>query len=497
MKYLLAILLLIFISCGSGEEKTNIEPQTTLKVALAYKPRSFDPHKHTDSSTLAVTKQIYSNLFSLSETGEIVPELVESYEIKEDGAIIFKLKKGILFHDGKEMKAEDVKRSLERNLKIPVSKVLVEAIDKIEILDEYTLEIIQSNSPSILLHNLAHSSTAIVKENSVGDNEINLVGTGAFRIKDWTISEKVILERFEDYYEEKAKMEEVIFQTIPETSNRLIALETGEIDIAYDISSNDLKGINKNKNLKVINKTSLGSDFVTINTQKITDKRVRQAIEYAVNKKAIVDTVYEGYSSVPKSILSPNVFGYDDSIEGREYNIEKAKILLKEAGIKNLNLGLWIYDEPSRQQMAQIIQANLKEIGIDVEINVLEVSSFLQYTGMGEHDMLIGLWYVSTGDADYGYYPLLHSSSLGAVGNRSFYKNSDIDFLLDQARETTSNVLRKENYKKVQEIIYDEVPLFPIAYKNYIIGLQKSVEGFIFNPNGNHILSKVYIKKPE
>lgn len=494
MKYLLGILLFIFAACGTWEKKEKIQEQRVLKVALAYKPRSFDPHRNTDSSTLAVTKQIYGNLFSLDEKGEAIPELVESYEIKEDGSIILKLKKGVFFHDGQEMKAQDVKRSLERNLEIPVSKVLVEAIESIEVLDDYTLKIYQNNSPSILLHNLAHSSTAIVKEIEKNDQGIDLVGTGAYKIKDWSLSERVVLESFDKFYIGSPKIKEVIFQTIPETSNRLIALETKEIDIAYDISSNDIKGIEKNPNLKVINRISLGSDFVTINTKKIADKRVRQAIEYAIDKRALIDTVYEGYGEIPKSILTPTVFGYDEEATSREYSLRKAEELLRQAGVENLTLGLWIYDEPSRQQMAQIIQANLKEVGIEVEINVLEVSSFLQYTGMGEHDMLIGLWYMSTGDADYGFYPLLHSSSAGPVGNRSFYSNPEVDDLLERARKTTSISERREDYKKVQNIISDDVPLFPIAYKNYIIGLQKNIEGFIFNPNGNHQLYKVYIK---
>ena len=494
MKIFMILLLLVFTACGEVENKKEVQP-STLKVALAYKPRSFDPHKHTDSATLAVTKQIYNNLFSLGEKGEAIPELVESYEIKDDSSIILKLKRGVFFHNGKEMKAKDVKRSLERNLEIPVSRVLVEAIEKVEVLDDYTLKIVQSNSPSILIHNLAHSSTAIVKEIESNEQDINIVGTGAYKIKDWSLTERVELEKFDKFYDEIPKMDIVVFQTIPETSNRFIALETKEIDIAYDISANDIKGIQKKPDLKVINEVSLGSDFITINTKKITEKRVRQAIEYAINKKAIIDTVYEGYGVIPKSILSPTVFGYDDEAVIREYNPEKAKELLKESGAENLKIGLWIYDEPSRQQMAQIIQANLKEVGIDVEINVLEVSSFLQYTGMGEHDMLIGLWYVSTGDADYGYYPLLHSSSAGPVGNRSFFTNDQVDLLLDKARKTTSTSERRMNYKEVQSVISEEVPLFPIAYKNYIIGLQKNIKGFIFNPNGNHILYKTYIEK--
>lgn len=492
MKYILGILLLIFSAC-SGEKNIEIKREEILKVALANKPRSFDPQKNTDSSTLAVTKQIYNNLFSLTESGEIILELVESYEIGEDNSIVLHLKRGIYFQDGSELTAEDVKKSLERNLSIPVSRILVESIEGIEILDKYSLKILQKNSPSILIHNLAHSSTAIVKEIKT-EGEINLVGTGAYKVKDWSLSERAVLERFDNYFQKTSEMKEIIFQTIPESSNRLIALETHEIDIAYDISANDIKGIEKNKNLKMINKISLGSDFLTINTKKITDKRVRQAIEYAIDKKSIIKTVYEGYGEIPNSILTPSIFGYDGDGERREYDPQKAKVLLKEAGAENLSLKLWIYDEPSRQQMAQIIQANLNEVGIEVEIMVAEVSTFLQYTGMGEHDILIGLWYVSTGDADYGYYPLLHSKSVGAVGNRSFYTNSQVDNLLDRARETSLLEEREGVYRDVQKIIFDEVPLLPITYKNYIIGLQKNIEGFVFNPNGNHILSNVKIK---
>lgn len=498
MKYIFILLLtLLFPACGEKIEKSKetVTVEKTLKVAFGYKPRSFDPHRHTDSSTLAVTKQIYSNLFALDENGKLVPELVESYETNEDNSIVLTLKKGIYFQDGSELNAEDVAKSLERNLTIPISKVLVEAIKSIEVLDNYRLKIIQSNAPTILLHNFAHSSIAIVKEVPVNDEGINLVGTGAFKIKKWGIGERVELEAFDKYFQGKPKVKNLIFLTIPENSNRLIALETGEIDIAYDISSTDVKGLLQNENLKLISKASLGTDFISINTKKITDKRVREALELGVNKEDIATAVFEGMTELAPSLLAPSVFGYDKNVKLKKYDPERAKELLKEAGYENnLKLELWIYEEPARLQMAQIIQSNLKEIGIEVSIQVLELSSFLQFTANGQHDMLIGLWYVSTGDADYGYYPLLHSTSAGAVGNRSFYNNPEVDRLLDEARTTSDVKKREENYIKVQEIISDEVPLFPLDYKVYIIGMNKKVEGFIFNANGNHILYKTDIK---
>lgn len=490
LKYVLIFFLgiLLFVSCG---KKEDVEKKESIKIALAYKPRSFDPHKNTDSSTLAVTKQIYNNLFTL-EDNEIIPELVDKYEINLDNSINLYLKKNVFFHDGSELTAELVKKSLLRNLETPVTKVLVQAIKEIEVLDKYSLKIIQDNSPSILLHNLAHSSIAIVKE--IENKDIDLVGTGSYKILDWGMGENIKLTAFEKSFWEKPFIKNINFVIIPETTNRLIGLETKEIDIAYDIAPTDIKSIENNEHLKYINNLSLGTDFLGINTKKITDKRVRQAIEYAVDKENIIKAVYEGYSSIPNSILTPSVFGYDKNLPVREFNPQKAKELLKEAGIEKLNLSLWIYDEPTRRQMAQIIQANLKEIGIDVSIQIVEVPTFLQYTGAGEQDMLIGLWYTSTQDADYGYFPLLHSSSRGNVGNRSFYSNFEVDNYLENARYTTNSNKRKEYYMMAQKIIYDEVPLFPIAYKNYTIGMQKNIEGFIFNPNGNHILNKIYIK---
>lgn len=239
----------------------------------------------------------------------------------------------------------------------------------------------------------------------------------------------------------------------------------------------------------------MGTDFVSINTQKISDKRIRQAIELGINKNDIATAVFEGMTEIAPSLLAPSVFGYDKDAKIKEYNPERAKELLKEAGVEGeLNYQLWIYEEPTRMQMAQIIQSNLKEIGINISIQVLELSSFLQFSANGQHDMLIGLWYVSTGDADYGFYPLLHSTSAGAVGNRSFYNNKEVDRLLDEARKTSDSTLRERNYIEVNRIIGDEVPLLPLDYKTYIIGMNKRVTGFIFNPNGNHILYKTDIE---
>lgn len=478
-KVLIIFILLINIAIGNSEKKV-------VKIGLGYSGRSYDPHRHTDSSTLAITKQIYNNLFILDDKNEIQGELVDSYLIKNN-TVEINLKKGVFFHDGEELNSEIVKNSLERNKSIPVTKVLVDPIEKIEIIDNYKLKIICTTNIDILLHNLTHSSMAVVKENK----DKKLIGTGAFELIDWGTGEKVILGKNEKYFKGSPKVGRVEFLTIPEAPNRYIALETDEIQIAYDVSSIDVKTFKDSNNLKILNGLSYGTDFLSINTEKapLNDKKIREAISYAIDKDSINEVIFEKTSKVANSIITPNTFGYSND-EEKKYNLKKAKTIMENYKTP-IEIELWIYEDTSKYQMAQIIQANLKEIGIDVKIQTLELSSFLQLTAQGKHNALIGLWYTSTGDADYGYYPLLHNNSRGGVGNRSFYNNERVNVLLDEARKEISKEKRKEKYKEVQEIIVDENPIIPIVYKTYNIGINKKIKGFKFNPNGNHILEDI------
>lgn len=492
MKKLSLILLsLFFLIACSGKEKEVPQVQELVSVALAYKPRSFDPSLQTDSATMAVTKQIYSNLFILGAQGELIPELAESYEIQDNNTVVIRLKQGILFHDGSELKAEDVVASLKRALDSPVTHVLVGPMESVESLSDYEVKIKSSAAPSILLHNFTHGAIAITKLVPENAEKINLVGTGPFKIKAWGNGEKVELEAFDSYFVKKPSFSFLNFVTIPENSNRVIALETGEIDLAYDIVPSDIKLLEEKKGLSYISGLSVGTDFLSFNTEKMKDADIRKALALAIDRKGINEAVFDGKQKIANSILAPNIFGYHEPKETWEQNIEKAKEILASKGYhaeNPLKLKLYIYEEPSRRQISEIIQANLKEVNIDVEIISLEVSSFLQFTAQGEHDFLLGLWYVSSGDADYGYYPLLHSSSKGAAGNRAFYDNPKMDALLDHARTSSEEAQRQEDYAKVQELVEEELPIFPLFYKNYFIGTRAHISNLGFDPRGSHIL---------
>jgi len=484
---LFSLLLLIFSVELYGAEKTIV-------VAQGSKPKSLDPHRYNEIPGLSITRQIFNTLLAKDSQGNIVPELAESYKYNSPKELIIALKEGIKFHNGDTLTADDVIFSLERMLEQPGSKVMLADIDKIEKVDEKTVKLLLKNSSTPLLFGLAHPLTAILNKRDTLEKNGNIsdapVGTGPFKITDFGNGEKIELAAFDDYFKGKAKLDKLVYRAIPEASSRVIALETGEVDIAYGIVPTDSELVESNDNLTLISQMSTSTEYLTLNTTKepFNNKDFRVALNYAIDKESIVDAVHTGKAKVAHSFVNPNVFGFSDEIIKYEYNPAKAKELIEKSGVINKNFTLYINENQVRQQTAQILQANFKEVGIDVKIETLEWGAYVQKTGEGLHQTYLGGWVSGTSDADIVLFPLLHSSSHGSVGNRAFYTNKEYDKLVEQGREEIDPEKRKEYYKKAQEIAMEESPLVPILYQNENIGVNKKVKGFEFDPTLMHSL---------
>lgn len=274
-------------------------------------------------------------------------------------------------------------------------------------------------------------------------------------------------------------------------------METGEIDIAYDIDGLDKDRMKNNKKVDFIEEPSLRIDYVGFNIKKVpfNNLKVRQAIALAINNDDIISAVYKGSGTKANSLIGPKVFGYTKESKAWDYNVEKAKKLLAEAGYPNgFKTKLWVNENPTRRDIAVIVQDQLKQIGIDVTIETLEWGAYLDGTARGDHDMFILGWTTVTGDADYGLFPLLHSSCFGGAGNREFYSNPKVDKLLMQARNSTNQDERKELYKQIQMIVQEEVPVCITAYKSQNAAVQKSVKNFKLKAAGHHKLYGVEFK---
>lgn len=489
----LASAIAVLVSgCGGGDQTTT-ELRDTLVVAQGSDAKTLDPHMTNDQPSSRVAAQIYSQLVTVDENMDIVPDLAESWTKIDNNTTQFKLRQGVKFHNGEELTAADVKFTLERMIDSPTVAHIAGTIQSIDVVDDYTVNVITKQPFGPLLHHLTHTASSILNEEAVtaaGDNYgQHPIGTGPYKFVSWTAGDTINLSVNNDYYGGAQQIPNVKFRNIIEGTNRTIALETGEADIAYDIEPIDRDTVRNNDNLHLIEGESLSVAYFGFNTTRppFDNAKVRQAVAYAINSQDIIDAVVLGAGKPINSSISPQVFGYTTEAQKYEPDLEKARKLMQEAGYtEGFKTSIWTNDNPVRVQIAQVLQAQLRQIGIDMSIEVVEWGAFLDGTSRGEHDTYILGWVSVTGDADYGLFPLFHSSTHGGGGNRSFYSSAKMDGMLEAARQSVNLDERKALYSDIQVILQQELPHFPIYVQMQNVGMQKGIEGFKLAPAGHH-----------
>jgi len=496
------ILVMALTGCAGGNSDTGAtstdsgaatEVKDTIIIAQGADAKSLDPHATNDQPSSRVSKQVYSRLVEMNEEMEIVPGAAESWTFVDDTTVEFKLREGAMFHNGEELKASDVKFTLDRMIESKKVAHIIAAVTEIVVIDDYTVQVKTDEPFGPLLSHLSHTAASILNEKAVteggDDYGQNPVGTGPYKFVSWTAGDKITLEAYPEYFGGEATIKNVVFRNITEGTNRTIGLETGEIDVAYDIEPIDKQRVADDAKLQLVESPSLSYAYIGINTTKgpLADAKVRKAINYAIDVPTIIDVVLEGAGELANAPIGPRVFGHNADVDAYGYDVEMAKSLLAEAGLADgFTTTIWTNDNPVRMQIAQIVQAQLLEVGINVTIEPLEWGSYLERTAKGEHDMFILGWTTVTADADYGLYALYHSSQKGGAGNRDFYENPEVDTLLEAGRKATNPEERKDAYAKAQEIIVSEAPDVMLYYGTQNIGAQANVKGFKLHPAGHH-----------
>ncbi|MTI14041.1 glutathione ABC transporter substrate-binding protein [Sansalvadorimonas verongulae] len=488
---------LALAACGGPEQNTGVKD--SLVVAQGADAKTLDPHRTNDQPSSRIAAQIYNQLVETDQDMNIIPGLAESWTNVDALTTDFKLREGVMFHNGEEMKASDVKFTFDRMIASPTVAHITNAIDTVEILDEYTIRITTKAPFAPLLYHLTHTASSILSEKAVtefgSDYGQNPVGTGPYKFIDWAAGDRINLRAFGDFYEGKQVIENVTFRNIVEGTNRAIALETGEVDISYDISPIDKDNIANKAGLKLIEEEALSTSYYGINVTKapFDNLKVRQAVAYAINTDDIIDAVAMGAGRASNSPIGPKVFGYSPDAKLYKQNIEKAKQLMAESGVATpINTTIWTNDNPGRIQIAQIMQAQLREIGINMSIEVLEWGAFLDGISRGDHDTFMFGWVTVTGDADYGLYALFHSDTHGGAGNRSFYSNPHVDKLLELGRTSTDSEQRLAAYSELQALLQEEVPTVSLYSQFHNVGMKDNIGGFQLAPAGHHKLKGVY-----
>ncbi len=513
----------------SGEEAGDSDGEKTLIFARGGDSESLDPGSTSDGESSRVTQQVLETLLTFeAESFELEPGLAHDWEVSDDGlTYTFYLEEGVKFHDGTDFNAEAVKINFDRFADPEHEYAFADheyvyfmygtmfgghkgdeghVVDEVKVVDDYTVEFHLNKPLGFFLQNMGMSYFAITSPAALEEfgpeiNE-NPVGTGPFKFVSWTKNDSIVLEKNEDYWKEGLpKLDKVIFEVIPDNAARLIALRSGDIDIMDGLNPDDAAGVESDDDLTLYSRAENNFGYVGFNVQKepLDNELLRQAISHAIDREAIVEALYAGYGTVAKNPLPPSYLGYNDDVEGYQYDVDKAKELLSEAGYADgLEIDLWTMPVarpymPDPETTAEIIQNNLAEIGVTVNIVREEWAPYLEKTMNGEHQIYMLGWSGTNGDPDYFISSLLHGDLIGD-SNREFYQNEEVDKLLNAAKVEIDQDKRAEMYEEAQAIIAEDVPMVPLVHSTPVMASSNKVKNYVPHPSTSESLEEVDIE---
>jgi peptide/nickel transport system substrate-binding protein len=471
----------------------------TLTYVLPSDIISFDPANTRELVSGIVNAQMFDYLTRLDAKGTAQPSLAKSWEVSDDNLTwTFHLVEGVKFHDGTPLNAAAVKKNLDRILApdstLP-AKTLLAGVTEVNVIDDYTLELVTGSPFGPLPQNLSHYSLGIISPKALDtydDQELaqHPVGSGPFKFVSYTPSESIILERNDDYWNGPAFLDQIIFKPVTEPATREVLLETGEADIVTKIPAIDVERLNAIDGITVNVVPFNRVFFVMLNNQKApTDNvLVRQALNYAIDKEAIIQDVYGGLVKPESGPISSSVFGYAETPE-YEYNPEKAKALLAEAGYPNGFTVKFLVPQGrylGGEETSVLIQSYLADVGVTAEIDVLEWATYhetIQTTAdKADFNMAFIGFSPSTNDADWMLYTFYKCDSIGVSNNQSFTCDPELDKLLDAGRFTVDPEKRKVIYAEVLNKIVTEARDIYLFSEAQITGVKDSVKGLEFLP---------------
>ena len=491
----------------------------TLVVGLVAEPVTFDPPQVTDLNTARAVRRVYEGLTGfIPGTYDIEPALAESWEISDDGTVYtFKLRQGVKFHDGSPFNAEAVKYSMERQIdadhpahasgKYPFAKNYLGNVAAIDAVDSHTVKFTLKEPFAPFLQYLTHLSIRIVSPKALQDWGADIAthpaGTGPYKLAEWQPGVKAVFEANEDYWDGAPSVKKLIFVPIVEAQARLSAITTGEIDLTYDVPAESLDALRTDTNVAVLEGLSAHVWYFVLNTRlenpPFNKKLVRQAMNYAVDKEAIVKNILQGTGVAAYTPLSP-VYGKTHNKDVRRYDYDpaKAKELLAEAGYPDgFECKFLVPVSGSGMQspvdMGTYIQANLAAVGIRCEIQTMEWGAYLaEYRNSPQ--MAAMSWNSTVGDPDYVLYRLFHSSAFPPAWNAGWYKSAKVDAMLGDARKKSDPDLRLQLYRDAQKLIVEDAPWIFVDHGSQIVVHNKRVKGFVLSPNFDFKFKKVTVE---
>ncbi|AYA40010.1 peptide ABC transporter substrate-binding protein SapA [Xenorhabdus nematophila] len=492
---------------------------------------TFNPQMAISGLTVdTLAAQIYNRLLGVDPlTYRLVPELATQWEVRDNGATYrFYLRHNVAFQStdwftpSRTMNADDVVFSFRRVLDkthyyhyvngghYPYFDSLQfdNTVQDIRKIDNYTVEFrLHTPDASFIWHLATYYAPILSQEYAKKLDHINRqeqidwkpVGTGSFMLEDYQSEQFIRLVRHDKYWRGKPSMEQVVVDTGAGGTGRISKLLTGECDVLAYPDANQWNILHDDPNLRQTLRSGMNIAYLAFNTSKppLDKLEVRQAIAYAINNQRLMKSIYYGTAETAASILPRASWAYDNRAEITEYNPEKSRKILNELGLNGLELTLWVPTSsqsynPSPLKMAQLIQADLAQVGIKMSIRPVE-GRFQERKLMDKtHDMTLAGWSTNSNDPDSFFRPLLSCAAIASQTNLSRWCNSAFDDAIHQALLNQQLASRIKNYHVAQEILAQQLPVLPLAYSMRLQISRYNIKGLVLSPFGNSSFAGVY-----
>jgi glutathione transport system substrate-binding protein len=484
----------------------------TLAVAIALD--TLDPYNTISTLNQAAGKAYYEGLFEFDKDLKIKNVLATGYTVSDDGLVYtIKLRQGVKFQDGTDFTAEAVKVNYDRvtNPDNHLSRYSqFSSVDKTEVVDPYTVRITLKRPFSPFPNAMAHPSAMMISPAALAkygkDIGFHPVGTGPFEFVEWKPAEYLKVKKFAGYWNKGyPKIDTLTFRTVTDNNTRAAVVQTGEAQFAFPVPFEQAKTLAANDKLMVADKQSIMARYLSMNVQQkpFDNVKVREAINYAINKDALIKVGFSGYASPIEGVVPE---GVDNALKiGRwPYDPKKARELLKEAGYPNgFESTLWsAYNDGTSVKVVQFLQQQLAQVGVKVSVEVLESGQRVQRVQQVQkpEDAKVRMYYAgwssSTGEADWGLRPLLASSSFPpSLNNTAYYKNDAVDAGLTKALTITDPKAKSAIYKDVQETIYKDAPWAYLVTQNNVSAQSKNLSGIYVMPDTSFWYGDIDLKQ--
>lgn len=484
---------------------------------------SLDPGHEDDGESMVVCEMIYDTLVQFAEgKTDLEPGLAESWDISDDGLVYtFHLRSGVTFHDGTPLTADAVVFSFERQrdpghpfhgvggaYKYWGNMGMSDIVATVEKVDDLTVRFTLAHLEAPFLANLAMPFCSIVEPAAVEkwgeDFGRHPVGTGPFAFESWEPKQKIVLRKNASYWGGAPALDAVIYRVIPESNTRLLELRGGRIHGFDNPSPFQVKGVEGVAEVEVLTQPGMNVGYLAMNTQKkpFDDVRVRRAVNYAIDKRALIERLYGGMGLAAKNPLPPSVWGYDDTIEDFPHDVEASKALLAEAGFPDgFDTTLWAMPNPrpympSPDKVAESLIADLAEVGIRAKMVTYDWATYLDKTESGEHDMALMGWSGDNGDPDNFLYILLSKDATTAPAtNIAFWRDDEYSDLVARAKEVTDRAERARLYAKAQRVFHEQVPWVPLAHSVQVVLVRSEVRNLVLYPTARKDFRKVELAR--